>query len=231
MPKTYVELKGEIIDIQDLLLILNDKNWSIDLIENKYLLTADIFETINGNYEILLRAKQFLDILNGVASIIYINHIYVTTNAIYRLDENNKLQGIGFLEGNINCRFRFKATITKNVINGKENLENKYQKWIDKSKSESEIREILHYFNNQNWWNLYKIYEIINNDLKKTKIVNLVSKNQLTRFKQTANDNKIIGESARHATYNNESIKNPMDINSARMFIIDYFEKWIETKL
>ena len=230
MSKSFVELNGGKIDIQDLQFILNDKNWSIELIENKYLLSAKLFDSINGDYEILLRAQQFLDILNGLASAIYPNHIYVTANSVYQMDKNNKLKGIGFLTGKTRGRSRLRGTLTENSTNGVESSENKYQKWIEKSKSNSNVREILHYFNNQNWWNLYKIYEIIRKDSRESGMKNLVTKKELNRFTRTANDNKIIGENARHATFDNESVKNPMYIKTARQFIFDLFEKWIESE-
>lgn len=230
MSKKYIGLIGDKIDIQDLDFILKDENWNINFIENKYLLSSNLFESINSDYEILLKAKHFLDILNGAAKAIYNNHIYVTANTVYRMNELNKLQGTGFMSGKITGRSRLRATLT---IDSKEKgkiSENKYQKWIDKAKTDSNVREILHFFNNQDWWNLYKIYEIIRKDLKKSGMNNLVSKNEISRFTRTANDNKIIGGKARHATYDNESHTNPMDINSARKFILDYFEKWIESK-
>ncbi|MFC5196604.1 hypothetical protein ACFPH8_14775 [Bizionia hallyeonensis] len=228
MSKKYVGLIGDSMDIQDLDYILNDDNWKINFIENKYLLSSSFLDSINSEYEILLKAKQFLDILNGAAKAIYNNHIYITANTVYTINEQNKLQGTAFMSGKSTGRSRFRATLT--IESNEKVSENKYQKWIDKAKTDSNVREILHYFNNQDWWNLYKIYEIIRKDLKKSGMSNLVSKNEISRFTRTANDNKIIGEKARHATYDNESHNNPMDINSARKFILDYFEKWIELK-
>ncbi len=230
MSKSFVELKGNKIDIQDLEFILNDKDWTIDVIDGRYLLSSKLFESIDNDFKILLRARQFLDILNGLATALFNDHIEVKVNTVLKMNKENKLVGSGFLSANCVIRSRVFARLSGGGLKDENYSINKYQSWIELSKADESIREMLHFFNDPNWWNLYKIHEILQRESSKLGLKNLVSKNKIKTFSRTANDNKIIGDDARHATFNGESIKNPMDIKTARKFIFEWFEKLMEYK-
>lgn len=115
-------------------------------------------------------------------------------------------------------------------------LDNRFFDLISKlNKSDDIVRVFEAYKKDKVFFNLYKVYELIDHDLRpksrgaKT-IHNLVSSQECERFRRTANTAAVIGDDARHADKGWKPPTNPMDLSEAQMFIEDLVRKWLEHK-
>ncbi|MCI5136892.1 MAG: hypothetical protein D3922_00415 [Candidatus Electrothrix sp. AR1] len=79
------------------------------------------------------------------------------------------------------------------------------------------------YFQEINWINLYRIFEIMKSDKYN------FPKKQLTSFTMSANKVEISGDDARHGTasFHGDMPKNTMNIDEAHEFIAEHMRKWL----
>ncbi len=76
------------------------------------------------------------------------------------------------------------------------------------------------------WMNLYKVFEIIR---ARGGLDPSVSKSELGRFTQTANDQRAAGRQARHARSATESPKKPMGALEAEALIRRLLQAWLDS--
>ena len=61
------------------------------------------------------------------------------------------------------------------------------------------VRDVILFFNEITWLNLYKIYEVICKDVGGEKVLQkFITKDELMSFRQTAQSREAIGKLARH---------------------------------
>ena len=231
MSKSYkrilVQLVGEKLDIEDLEFCLTKNNsWRIiDDKDDKYL-TSEEFKGI-PNEDIRTIVDEFLKYINGAVSILYLDHKYVSSGSIISINEDGT-RSVYLRVQTLIIRSRFRGILT---ISGQDNdMESDVEKWLRISSIDSAVKDVLYYFNEPSWYNLYKIHEIIRRDLGgKKKLEKFINKKALDNFTHTAQCKKAIGYLARHDD-NKPSPKIPMNIKNARLFIKEIFKKWITQK-
>jgi hypothetical protein len=245
MKKTLIQITGDTLDIKELKASLRTTDWKITEEADGYYLTSDILTKISDNKEIESKAKQFLDILNGACNLLHGDHKKVQTGTIIQLDENgNRHIYVSINESN-KIRSRFHGDLT---AKGDPAIKpTTIEQWIEKAKKHESVRDVLHFFNDITWWNLYKIYEIIRDDLigtdldHKKKILKtdieeifvkkgLSSFDKVNDFTNVAQSRDLLGDEARHAS---RRIKRPdvvLTLSEAHGIIKSLFEEWIKLK-
>lgn len=114
------------------------------------------------------------------------------------------------------------------------------QPYLAKCGADADFREAMMYcgralsFESANTWaNLYRAYEVTTDRFGgHDGVVNnmrFCSKNQLERFKRTANHQEAIGAFSRHARLRYEPPPNPMDFNEAVEFVLSLVRAWQES--
>ena len=81
---------------------------------------------------------------------------------------------------------------------------------------------------------LYKIYEIIADDIGGVEIIQdngWASRNKIEGFTRTANSPDAIGDKARHGVQKNAPPKNPMSLGEAKALIHHLVKCWLNSKL
>ncbi|MGB3558818.1 MAG: hypothetical protein WBA24_09765, partial [Geitlerinemataceae cyanobacterium] len=106
----------------------------------------------------------------------------------------------------------------------------KFKNW-SKAKDDEKIKCVRDLFKNQNWGNLYRIYEIIESECGDKIYQNSwASKNKITQFTRTANSPAAIGYEARHGVQKTDPPPNPMSLQDAQLLIRSIIEKWLNWK-
>jgi hypothetical protein len=233
MGHVLVQLTGEKFDIEDLQLELKNFNWKIVEEQNNYFLTSEILDSTNDNKEIISKANDFLDIINGAAKIINPDHIKVTINSIRQINENGDsfIHKVMITE-TVRLRTRFSAT-SFSKENYKEELKTTtIEDWLLKADAHKSVKNALHFFNENEttWINLYKVYDIIEEDLGGEKALLKFFQVGIKEFKYIANNYLAIGDHARHANQKYPAPSNILSLNDAFYTIKSLFEKWILTK-
>lgn len=136
-----------------------------------------------------------------------------------------------FLASSINIRTRTKAKLGYNPdlsINTKTTVD----EWIEKANKYECVRDVLHFFNDKTWWNLYKIYELICEDMGGRKnLYQYIPKPDISLFTQAAQSRDLLGDNARHAS--KKKYKPPKEnftLDQASLLLEELFRIWINTK-
>ena len=94
--------------------------------------------------------------------------------------------------------------------------------------------EAMLFFHKDDWDSLYKLVEIIAEDLggeHKLKKKPWLSSKELSRFKQTVQSAEAIGDAARHARIAKfRPPEKPMSLRTARSWVRRWFMAWVAEK-
>jgi hypothetical protein len=196
---------------------------SISIIEGFYYLDSIEFKGI----EIENTKKLYevaLPIIEGINAIVLTKDATIGTisldgyvyqgegKSIIALMEAN-LSGQGTLRVSANDEDRKNYTEALNILKGHK-----------------ELSEASHYLSLEpNYFNLYKAYETLWGYNNK-EVTNAVSKNEIERFKQTANSHNAIGDNARHIE-KYASPKKPMSIKDAQQMFSIIIKHMLELEI
>lgn len=221
-----VELTGEQIDIDDLISALHTSEWKIIKDADRYYLSSTLLNNISETDLIVSFATEFLDKLNGAANVIHSNHFKVGIGNLRIINADGKTNHIMLCgTGHIRTRSRLRATLTTTADPDPKTIPTTIETWLTKSLNDENITDALHYFNEINWYNLYKIYEIIRRDLTQNKldINEFCSQATIKTFTHNAN-------MTRHANKSFEPPKTEMTLKQGHELINTLFQKWLTTK-
>ncbi|MES2618114.1 MAG: hypothetical protein V4613_09550 [Bacteroidota bacterium] len=228
--RVFIKLEGEIEDINDLKRTLTSKEWEIVEMENIHYLTSQLIDNLVDKTEIKKLSWPFLALLNGGASIANHLHKQVTTNSYIRYDEQGLKNIVISLEP-----FEFRLPLKTNNYEIPSNDKNQslVETWVEKAQRHDNIKDILFFFKEVSWINLYKIYEIIRDDVGDE--VQLFKdfpnhKSNIKKFTNIANNRNAIGEKARHGSKKNAAPSYKLSIEEAHSIVRNLFEEWANTK-
>jgi hypothetical protein len=104
--------------------------------------------------------------------------------------------------------------------------------WLAMKKDRAVEDAMLYYTNQMNWFNLYKVYEVIEHDVRRD-ILNKWTQGRAEDFTYSANNARVSGYDARHssAKYPKASSKrSSMSLQEAFVFVTDLLLRWLQTK-
>ncbi|MBA4141066.1 MAG: hypothetical protein H0X70_11315 [Segetibacter sp.] len=229
MTKTLIELVGETLDIEDLKCSLGASPWQIIKDSDVFYLTSEILNKFDDTNEVISTGKIFLDLLNGTANIVYINHKNVTTGSVIKIDENGKRAIHVFVEPLILGSRLGGSLIAKGKTIPKLTI---VEEWLNKAAKYESVRDAIHFFNEITWWNLYKIYEVICEDVGgQHKLKPFLNLSEIKTFTHNADNRRAIGDQARHASKKYDPPKKKLTLDEAYELIKQLFEKWVNTKV
>ncbi len=212
-----IELNGECSDINNLATLLDSETWEINESETKHYLCSSVFDHLVKSREVIAIADKYLDHLNGIACIYDFNHTEVKSGSLTRVDQHNK-QHVFF----------FPETGHFTIQSGTPPPSGK---WIEKANKYEKVSDALRYFKKISWLNLYKVYEVISDDVGLEVVYGYVGKSNIKLFTHNANNQKATGDDARHAVNKNLPPKKMLSLKEAHFLIKELFEKWIATKI
>jgi hypothetical protein len=230
MKKVLVQLTGDNIDIDDIKLGFNATEWKISKESDGYYLTSEEFDEDFDHNEILSQVNLLLDVLNGAANIIHRDHKKIGTGSLIEVDENGQRNIFISIHERVIAGDRCNAELVRagNIV---ESSPSKIQDWVTKAKTHESVRDALHFFNEITWWNLYKVFEIIRDDVKGQKqLYTIINKAELSRFTRAAQSRELIGDDARHASKSFTPPHKKLTLEDASNTIIKLFENWINSK-
>lgn len=211
-----VKLQGASYDLNELESIFI---FPLVMVINKdgaFYLKSTSFSSIQKPGEVLQEAKHLLEVVNGAAKLHldYYGHVEVV-NSIIGFDEQGNAHKFGFGFG------------TGQPINESNKAPAAVQTWLAKADHDRQVADALRFFSEPSWFNLYKIYELIRDHAGDVANHGWVTKNDLTRFTQTAQSQDSIGDAARHASKKFKAHREPMTLIDARSFIKGLLLKWL----
>jgi hypothetical protein len=229
--RIFIQLTGEKLDIQDIQSGLNTSNWKVTQELDGFYLSSSDLDKLTDHSDILSKARQFLDAANGAANIVHSNHKPVGLGALKERNENGGFNIYISLSDTIQARSRLTATMTTNQDPDPKTIKTTIERWIEIADREENVRDVLHFFNETTWWNLYKIYEIIKDDVGgQNRLYQLIPKTEIKQFTQAAQSRDLLGDHARHASKTYVPPTTPLTLSQAQTTLKKLFANWIQLK-
>jgi len=171
------------------------------------------------------KTRHLLAVLNGAAKLRFGKFAEVSSHVVIKFNDDGTKIGYG----NLTLLERSFALTLPPLP------DRLIESWVHLGSNYELVERALTLYGslNKNWQSLYKVLEVIEDDLggeRELENRRWVSRTRLKRFKWTANSFKAIGHQARHATTNKEPPASPMSLNDAEELIQGILKNWLAMK-
>ncbi|MDW7972794.1 MAG: hypothetical protein RMI01_06285 [Thermodesulfovibrio sp.] len=228
-----ISLKGNKFDLEELPELL--KSSEVNVIEESgcYYLQSSEFELLSSPEEVLEKVRILIKLINDSMKLIFDNFHNIEEDGVTLIKDDGKRIHYVFVE----TKFELRAKVNIKVDStDNEYLDSKLsaiEQLIFAAKKDNSIEKALQFFSKNTWIDLYKVYEIIRDDVGgEHQIVanNWATKNDLERFSRTAQSKDAIGDDARHASKKYTPPAKPMSFNEAKELKKRILIKWLNYK-
>lgn len=232
MQNWLVRLKGEEFDLEILLPLLHSTKLSIIKENNSYYLKSSDFGSLKLADEVRESAIAIIKRLNGATMLFNHNFHSISEDGVLLVEKNGKRCFHLYLEGSIKIRSRVSANLKATTSNGIQQIDPQYstvESWINLAKNDKTVADALHFFKKGTWISLYKVYEIIKDDIGSHQAIiksGFAKKQKLKQFTQIAQSRAALGDDARHASNKYIAPVQPMSIDDAKSFIREILINW-----
>ena len=208
-------------------LLRSSDEFSLIPVNSEYYLTSSRWESLTNESDVYCEATKPLRDISAVARIKFTDFPLLKPDMIYEVDEEGKRHGRRALSATINvgssCSVSIQLEGGQDIIPILE-----FESWMKLAEEDEIVKNVFRQFRDfeHNWINLYKVYEIVQNDAGKKKIEQW-TKNKISLFTHTANSQRAIGDDARHGVDDNDPPKEPMSLSEAKALIMTLLQKWL----
>lgn len=236
MPKWLVRIKGDTFDLEDLPALLRSPELTITKENGFYYLESSEFDSLTSADEVRERGVALIKMMNGAAKLYRNNFRDISEDGVIRIEDNGRRHQYVFSKSVLIGRAKLSAKATVTTSNGTQvtvNQPSVIETWLGLAKKYKLVADVLHFFREDTWINLYKIYEVVRDDVrdKHTIVKNgWVSGAELSRFTRTAQSRAALGDFARHAIEKYKSPAQPMSLAEAKSLIKGLIMNWLCAK-
>jgi len=208
-------------------LLRSSDEFSLITENSEYYLTSSRWELLTNLSAVYWEATKRLQYISAVARIQFTDFPLLKPDMIYEVDEEGKRHGRRALSATINvgssCSVSIQLEGGQDIIPILE-----FDSWMKLAEEDEIVKNVFRQITEfePNWINLYKVYEIVQNDAGKKKIQQW-NKNKISLFTHTANSQRAIGDDARHGVDDNDPPKEPMSLSEAKALIMTLLQKWL----
>lgn len=237
MSEWLVRLKGHEFDLEELSNHFRAGVWNVrkDEDDHYYLRSSD-FDSLADEEAVRTRALELVERMNWAAKF-HSGDGYqpVELDVVTRVDEDGKRMHHITLTSKIEARSRMSAKPTVIREGDSPNAPrppSEVESIFALAERDARVADALRYFDRGDWVNLYKAWEVVGDAAGGAR--NIVTNGWATRdtqsrFTQTAQSRKVLGDEARHAIDKKDPPKNPMTLDEARAFVKSVMEAWAKT--
>ncbi|SFB72181.1 hypothetical protein SAMN05444422_101473 [Halobiforma haloterrestris] len=223
-----VIIQGDQEDLRLLERTFNDDPKIIhDEAENRFYLKSRAFEDLTTASEVWSQAQNIVKTLCGILELNHGLFEDITTGAVYEVDNGKSVTiKTDTVQMHGAPELREELGLPEPDVFDEEIL-------LALKSDDDAVQELLLLWERgDSWANLYKILEFIEEELSEdVDEAGWISSSNRKNFRRTANDKKIIGLDARHAsTEGRSSPTQPMSHSDARSLIHSVSIKWLEQK-
>lgn len=234
-----IELEGDRAFLRELSLMITTPELKIVQEGERFFLESNQLEPQMSYTEIGALSEVILGTLNGIIRLTTPDRSHVISQGFHKVrDDGNKeiaawINAIGPLGS---------ASIVAQVYNVDGNLVespppgNPMLGWLMLAQSDMAVSKALRLFgkakSDHNWVSLYRIFEVIKEDVG-TQLMyakGWATKATITNFTRTANHPDVAGDDARHGATNDQLPPNPIALSEARALIELLLHRWLNHK-
>lgn len=201
--------------------------------------TFDSFESLTTFQEFNKCADRVIDRLNSLLKLEFQVHSSITkTGLVLYVDEGGLLHLVT-MEETIGITDEIRAYVGDNFFHDVANQQSDHlNKWLEEENDPSVDEALRYYAKEVNWFNLYKVYEVIEHDARVSHgKLDLLKQDTAENFTYSANNFKASKYDARHFSKKFEKSSSkptkriPMSLNDAKNFVDELVKEWLQTKL
>ena len=235
--KWEVQLSGDKSDLKELSKSLKDDELGVAEQNGQYFLESEKFNGLATYKEVTSVATEILSLLTGSIRLVLGGRKPIKIASIIRIRKDGRRDIFGISSVPVNTSIRTTSEIRGS--NGTIKMSNQADEVLKQVKSgisDKKVAKALRLFgtNKHDWVSLYRLYEVIEEDIGGTEKIprkKWATKKSIKRFKHTANSPTAIGDAARHGKQKNLPPKNPMKLNEAKCLIEFILHNWLRSKL
>lgn len=233
MREWLIKLGGKDSDLEDLPHLFNSQEFSV-IEENKvFFLKAHELDVLDDVYKILARSRQLLDIISAAASYYFQSFTKLDVTGVFIIDENGNRIEQQYLTPDTGLHVKWKGKTLDDGTFIPANRTRYVDSLVKLSIKFKGVEKCLQFFKEDTWISLYKVFEIIRDDLgSEDELISnkWTTKKIIHQFTGTAQSEDVLGAEARHASKRYRAPKIPMSKFEAHYFVRELLKNWLQTK-
>jgi hypothetical protein len=236
MPRWLVRLAGERFDLEDLPSLLSFPECTVIEEDGYYYLKSSDLDSLASPDAVRERATGIIEMLNGAMTLRIPGFLGVGEAGVTLIEEDGRRRRYLYAQASIGLRSKASANVTVTESSSTRQtvpLPSNVESWINLAKTDKAVADALHFFRENTWVSLYKVYEIISEDVGGQQAIaknGWATKQKLSRFAQTAQSRAALGDSARHAANRFKPPLHPMSIKEAEALLRGIILGWLGSK-
>jgi hypothetical protein len=242
MAEWQARLNGHEIDLETLARS-SSTDWFVVQHDARYYLGSTMFNSLEDASHVQILATQTIQTIAALARLKYTDFGSVQIDAVARIDEDRSYHHFLLLHATMRARSRTSRptlTVSESPTATMDTVQQPQATLLGSgvaiARHDSNVAEALRVFgtHEDNWFNLYRILEIVKCDVggsHKLVATGWVSNRRLDRFKRTANRPELSGDGARHARGKGRPPLKAMSIAEAKALIGTILTQWIASKM
>jgi hypothetical protein len=211
---------------------------TITLEEGKFILQSDAFDDHDTAQDVAGKAKDILSTLSGAVRLKLGGHTSMAIGSAYRVrDSGGRDYFIMPEPAQIKLRV-FPATLVVTKSDGTQEIDrpaDQVGRLAKLAANDDRVAKALRLRDHDDlgWVELYRIYEVVDSDIGRSKIVanGWASAPEINLFKHTANSVTAVGDQARHGKETEKPPANPMTLTRAKKLIDAVLNGWLANKV
>lgn len=243
MATWQVQLEGDVSDLEFLTQSTLADGYKVvrDGQHSRYLYESDSFQQCSTSEEVLQRAADELAVLSGLLMLERNARESLRSGAVYRLDADGGKDIFLHLQDSIRVRGEvgsLGAVVTDDsgqVITRPPPASRvaSLSKLSSADASVAKVLRLLSAHDAMTWVGLYRIYEVIEDDIggqHKLEKRSWGTPEDLKRFKHSANSVQVGGDNSRHGKEHQAPPKDPMKLEEAEGYVRLMINNWLAHK-
>lgn len=237
MPEWSVRLKGHAFDLEELSDHFRSPERNVRKDEDgHYYLRSTDFDSMADEETVRECALDLVELMNRAAKFCAGDGYQpVGLDVVTRIDESGKR--MHHITSSVQIGGRSRVSAKPTVIKEDDSADtprppSEVESMLTLAERDQRVADALRYFARGDWMNLYKAWEVVGDAAGGA--CNIVTNGWATRgtqsrFTQTAQSRKALGDEARHAIDKKDPPKNPMTLDEARAFVKSVMKAWAKT--
>lgn len=191
----------------------------------EFRLKSKRFDSITDHQSIEKEAKEIIEWLNGASKVVLDLRKTISISSIGKVDDDGNKIALLSIEIESGFRILVKSNEDKNIADP-------ISDWMAIASQDEQVAKALRLIGMKplDWVGLYRIFEIIEDDVDGNKILNNDWKTSIKRFKHTANSVSAAGDDARHGKESSLPPAKPMALAEAQSLIKNIIHNWLNAK-
>ena len=230
--KWKVQLSGEDSYLKDLSKVYTCERLNITVEGDQFIMSSSEFNVLSEFKDVQEKASEKLLVINGTAVLALGMDNPLEISGIRKIKED----GTSVLSVFVSETIRATDSVAIGGEDGKLQVFHSYDPipaWFAVAERSTNAAKVLRLFGscNNDWVNLYRIYEVIENEVGGINIIvkkNWATKASIKLFKHTACSVSAVGDLARHGKELTTPPEKPMQLPEAKALIKTIFFNWIK---